>query len=211
MIRSSRGGGSPRRMLIVAATALIPLLAGCGIGNSAQTQSWHQPTDGSTLNVPGSGIRISDAFVLGAAPDSTLATGQNAGLFLAIYNGGPADQLTSIQASGTATRVQLPGGSVSLRPQKLVLLTGPQPQIVLSDLVKPLAGGSTVELTLHFVNAGEVTMTVPVMPRAQYYQTFSPAPATSPSASPSTSRLAKSRGLRPILSPGRSASPSPVG
>lgn len=200
MIRSSQGGQLPRRLLIAAAAALIPILAGCGTGTSAQTQQWHQPTDGSTKTV--GKISINDAFVLGAAPDSVLAKGQNAGLFLALVNTGQPDRLLRISAPGTAASVRVPGGSVSLRSQHTVLLTGPSPALVLTRLTQPLRGGSVVTLRLTFQNAGTVWLKVPVMPRAQYYQTFSPAPAP---ASPSPTA---SHGAAKPTNPAKSAKPT---
>ncbi len=214
MIQSSRGGRPPRRMLVAAAAALIPFLAGCGIGQNAQTQQWHQPTDGSTAAAAGGAIMISDAFVLGAPPNSTLTAGQNAGIFFAIYNAGPADQLVKISASGTAAQVRLLGGPVRLRSQNLVLLTGPRPAVVLTRLTRSLPGGSIVTISLTFQKAGRVTMQVPVMPRAQYYQTFSPAPPTSHSASASRSATRPAKGRpHPTVSGSAtpSASPSPAG
>lgn len=177
MIPGNRGGQLPRRVLIGAAIALAGLLSGCGIGNSAQTQQWHQPTDGSTASAAGGAITIDNAFVLGAAPDATVPAGQNAGLFLAIYNSGPADRLTAI-STPAASSVRLPGRSVSIKSRQAALLTGPRPALVLMRLTRPLIGGSTITITLKFSTAGQVSMTVPVMPSAQYYQTFSPAPST---------------------------------
>lgn len=199
MIRSSlRPAG--RRLLVLAIAALIPALAGCEAGNNAPTQEWHQPTDGSgTVH---NDIAIRNVFVLGAAIGSTIKVGGSAGVFLALINNGPADKLVKISAPGTAKSVTLPGGSVSLASQKAVLLTGPAPKVILEGLIRPLTGGSTVRLVLTFQNASSVSMAVPVMPRAQYYSTFS-APSPSPSATPK----AKKSGASP--SPSTSASPSP--
>jgi copper(I)-binding protein len=141
-------------------------------------------------------------FVLGAAIGSTIKVGGSAGVFLALINDGSADRLVKISAPGTAKSVTLPGGSVSLASQKAVLLTGPAPKVVLEGLIRPLTGGSTVRLVLTFQNASSVSMTVPVMPRAQYYSTFSP-PSPSPSATPKGKKSSASP------SPSASASPSP--
>lgn len=199
MIRSSRRPAG-RRLLVLAIAALIPVLAGCEAGNNAPTQEWHQPTDGSgTVH---NKIAIRNVFVLGAAIGSTIKVGGSAGVFLALINDGSADRLVKISAPGTAKSVTLPGGSVSLASQKAVLLTGPAPKVILEGLIRPLTGGSSVRLVLTFQNASSVSMAVPVMPRAQYYSTFSP-PSPSPSATPKGKKSSASP------SPSASASPSP--
>ncbi len=199
MIRSSRMPAG-RRLLVLAIAALIPALAGCEAGNNAPTQEWHQPTDGTgTVH---NDISIRNVFVLGAAIGSTIKVGGSAGVFLALINNGSADRLVKISAPGTAKSVTLPGGSVSLASQKAVLLTGPAPKVVLEGLIRPLTGGSSVRLVLTFQNASSVSMAVPVMPRAQYYSTFSP-PSPSPSATPKSKKNSASP------SPSASASPSP--
>ena len=199
MIRSSRRTAG-RRLLVLAIAALIPALAGCEAGNNAPTQEWHQPTDG--IGLVHDNIAIRNAFVLGAPIGSTIGVGHSAGVFLALINNGSPDKLVSISAPGTATSVMLPGGSVSLASQQAVLLTGPAPKVVLEGLTRPLTGGSSVRLVLTFQNAASVSLTVPVMPEAQYYSTFSP-PA-SPTPSPTTKSKHKT------ATPTPSASPSPT-
>jgi copper(I)-binding protein len=199
VIRSSRMPAG-RRLLVLAIAALIPALAGCEAGNNAPTQEWHQPTDGTgTVH---NDIAIRNVFVLGAAIGSTIKVGGSAGVFLALINNGSPDRLVKISAPGTAKSVTLPGGSVSLASQKAVLLTGPAPKVILEGLIRPLTGGSSVRLVLTFQNASSVSMAVPVMPRAQYYSTFSP-PSPSPSATPKGKKSSASP------SPSASASPSP--
>ncbi|MGA8460534.1 MAG: hypothetical protein WB800_34415 [Streptosporangiaceae bacterium] len=202
MIRSSRRPAG-RRLLVLAIAALIPALAGCEAGNNAPTQEWHQPTDG--FGTVHHDIAIRNVFVLGAAIGSTIKAGGSAGVFLALINNGSADKLVKISAPGTAKSVTLPGGSVSLPSQKAVLLTGPAPKVVLEGLIRPLTGGSSVRLVLTFQNASSVPMTVPVMPRAQYYSTFSP-PSPTPSATPTTKGKHKSATATPSASPSPSAS-----
>ena len=201
MIRSSRMPAG-RRLLVLAIAALIPALAGCEAGNNAPTQQWHQPTDGSgTLHDQ---ISIRNVFVLGAAIGSTIKAGSSAGVFLALINNGSADKLVKITAPGTAKSVTLPGGSVRLASQQAVFFTGPAPKVVLEGLTRPLTGGSTVLLKLTFQNASTVSLTVPVMPRAQYYSTFSP-PSPTPSPTPTTAKH-KSATPTPSASPSPSAS-----
>jgi copper(I)-binding protein len=185
VIRSSHRTAG-RRLLVLAIAALIPVLAGCEAGNNAPTQEWHQPTDGTGNGNAVGSIAIRNVFVLGAPIGSTIGVGHSAGVFLALINNGSADKLVSITAPGTAKSVLLPGGGVSLASQQAVFLTGPAPKVILEDLTRPLTGGSTVRLRLSFQNAATAYLTVPVMPRAQYYSTFSPAP--SPSSSPKAAK-----------------------
>ena len=190
MSRSSRSGMAPRRLLVAAAAALIPLVAGCEAGTASPSLQWHPPTNGRGATA--GSLRISNAFVLGAPIGKVIRRGQNAGLFLAITNTGRADRLVGITAPGLASSVLLPGGHVTVNGGHSVLLTGPEPRIVLQDLLRPLTGGSVVAINLVFAKAGVVPMRVPVMPWAQYYTSLSPAPAPSktspaPSKSPSAS------------------------
>jgi copper(I)-binding protein len=177
VIRSSHRSAG-RRLLVLAIAALVPALAGCEAGNNAPTQEWHQPTDGAGIVLDN--ISIRNVFVLGAPIGSKIGVGHSAGVFLALINNGSADKLVRVSAPGTAKSVTLPGDGVSLASQQAVFLTGPAPKVILQDLTRPLIGGSTVRLVLTFRNAASVSLTVPVMPRAQYYSTFAP-PTPSPS------------------------------
>jgi hypothetical protein len=211
VIRSSHGAGErraklPRRLFVAAVAALIPALAGCEAGANAPTQQWHPPTNGAGTVVHG--IDIRDMFVLGASPPAALAAGQSAGLFLALYNTGSPDRLLSMSAPGTATSVQLPGGTVSLAPGKEILLSGPEPKVILTGLTRELPGGGALRVVMNFQNAGRVVLNVPVLAQAQYYSTFSPAP--SPSPSPKATRTGKATATPGATStPGPSATPTP--
>lgn len=202
MILTNRSARSLRGFAVVVAAALAPAIAGCEAGANAPTQQWHQPTAGASAVVNNT-IRINNVFVLGAAPDSSLTPGGSAGMFLALANSGTPDRLIAIAAPGTATAVQLPAGGVGLGNRQAVFLTGPAPQVVLHNLTRSLIGGQYVRIVLDFQRAGLVTLRVPVMPRSQYFATFSPAPASpaqhatpTPTASPGSA------------SPSASASPT---
>jgi hypothetical protein len=193
VIRSSRA--APLRVLaVVVAVAVAPVIAGCEAGFNAPTQQWHQPAAGASA-VVNNVLRINNVFVLGAAPAFSLPRGGSAGLFLAINNEGAPDRLIGVTAPGAAAAVQLPGGSVRLPTQQTVLLSGPAPQVILRGLTRNLGGGQHIAVVLHFLRAGNVAMVVPVMPRAQWFSTFSPAPPL----------------VRPSPSPSGTASPSPSG
>ena len=201
MILSNRAAAPLRVLAVAAAAALVPAIAGCEAGFNAPTQQWHQPSAGSSA-VVNNEIRINNVFVLGEAPAFSLQRGGSAGLFLAINNEGRGpDQLIAITAPGAAVAVQMPGGGIRLPSQQSVFLTGPDPQVILRGLTRRLNGGQHILIVLHFLRAGTVAMQVPVMPRAQWFATYSPAPpvvrptlsgtaspspgATSPSPSPS--------------------------
>ncbi|HET7013764.1 MAG TPA: copper chaperone PCu(A)C [Streptosporangiaceae bacterium] len=196
VLRNGRGSKYSSRIMIAVVAALIPMVAGCEAGNNAPVLHWHPPTDGTGKTI--GNITISNAFVLGAPIGQELPASSNAGLFLGLVNDGDAtDRLVSASAPGVAQSVQLPGNRVVLSSQHAVLLAGPQPQIILTNLTKPLTGGSVVSITLNFAIAGQVTIKVPVMPRAQYFTTLRPAPApTTPSGSPT---------------PGGTSTPTPSG
>jgi hypothetical protein len=130
-------------------------------------------------------------------------------LFLALANNGAPDRLIQIKAEGTAASVQIPAGGVSLGRGQSVFLTGPAPRVVLRNLTRSLNGGQFVEIKLVFLNAGTVTLKVPVMPRSQYFSTFSPVPVIpSPSPSPSGSPAHNRRGQHPSPGPTVTATPS---
>jgi copper(I)-binding protein len=173
-----RAGGLSRRLLIVAAAALIPAVAGCEAGNNAPTLAWHYPTDGSGNAYHDLSVR--NVFVLGGPDSAVLPAGGSASLFLALFNTGRPDRLVSIQAPGTATAVTLAGGSIPLGTNHGAYLTGPRPDVVLTGLTRRLRSGSVITIVLNFQRLGSVTLRVPVLAQAQSYATFS-APAATPS------------------------------
>lgn len=164
----------PRRLLLVAAAALLPAVAGCEAGNSAPTLQWHYPTQGAGT-VLGK-ISIRNVFILGAPLGHHLGKGQSASLFFALVNTGPKDQLLSVTAPGAATSVTLPSTTIPVGATP-VLLQGPAPEAYLKDLIRPLISGQSVNVTLRFKNAGSVTLAVPVIAQAQYFSSYSPAPS----------------------------------
>ena len=214
MILQGRSSTALRRVAIIVVAAAVPALAGCEAGNNAPTLHWHQPTAGASAVIntlgPSGQIVISDMFVLGPPPDSSLAAGSSAGLFLALVNTGPADRLTSVSAPGTASSVRLPHNGVGLMQDQEVLLSGPAPQVILDGLTRGLSGGDALRVVLNFQNAGSVTLDVPVMPMAEYYATFSPAPPI-PTVTPTPTAKKKSGSATtsPSATPSPTASPSP--
>ena len=208
MILYGRSSAVLRRAAIVGVAALVPALAGCEAGNNAPTSQWHQPTPGASavLNSGASGqITISNMFVLGASGDRSLPAGSTAGLYAALVDTGSPDRLVSVSAPGTATSVPLPSQGIRLRDDEAVLLTGPAPGLVLDGLSRSLNSGQDIRVTLNFQNAGQVTLMVPVMPRTDYYATFSPAPAN-PTATPKATPKVTPKATG---APAASATPTP--
>src|SRR5579875_317031 len=118
--------------------------------------------------------------------------------------GSAPDRLLSISAPGTARSVRLATGTVPLAANRMVLLTGPAPEAVLTDLTRRVTGGSVIHLVLTFQNAGTVAVSVPVMPRAQYYSTYFQPPTPTPTPTPTAHARHHHH-----ASPGAASSPSP--
>ena len=209
--RQHRGYKPLRRLLLISAVALLPVLAGCEAGNDAPTLGFHPPTDAATAQA--GKLSIQNVFVLGAPLGSSLQKGQTASLFFSVVSNGPSDRLVSISAPGTATSVQLPSGGIAVTASQPVLLNGPKTQAYLVGLTRTLTGGTVIKLTMNFQNEGAVTLQVPVMARAAHYVTYGPPPA-SPTASPSatTTGQHKHHPAPPTASttPSPSISPTPT-
>jgi copper(I)-binding protein len=170
--RSRWAGALSHRLVLVAAVALIPAVAGCEAGDNAPTLNFHYPTDAAGTAVGDLSIR--NVFVLGAPIGRDLAAGESASVFLALVNTGAPDKLIQISAPGTAASVTLPTGGIPVVLGHPVYYAGPTPQVVLKDLTRPLRSGSDVTLVLTFEKAGPVRLQVPVLPRANQYATLQP-------------------------------------
>jgi copper(I)-binding protein len=195
-----------RRLLFGAIAMLIPALAGCEAGLNAPTLTFHPASSG--VSVVQDGITIDNVFVLGPALGSALPAGGRAGVFLDLL-ATDGDRLESVTAPDAATSVKLTGGSVDLPQQQLVDLSGPAPKVVLTGLTSPLSGGQTVQLVFNFAEAGSVTLTVPVEPRAYDYATYAPPPKPTPKAKAKAHASATPTGPSGSATASATASPSP--
>jgi copper(I)-binding protein len=193
-----------RPLLFGALAVLAPVLAGCEAGFNAPTLEYHPAAFGAYASK--NGVSISNAFVLGPSPSGPEVAGGRAGVFLAITSQ-DGDKLVSASAPGTASAVQILGGPVRVPAAAPVTLTGPVPRVVLTGLANPLQGGDLVTLNLTFAEAGTITMTVPVQPKAYEYATFSPPPTPSPTATKKANPSA-SASASGSASPGSTASPT---
>lgn len=195
--------GASRRLALVAAAALIPVLAGCEAGNNAPTLSFHPPTETAATTVGHLAIR--NVFVLGAPLGRNLNAGQSAGLFLAVVNtlGGAPDKLLSVSAPGSASSVTLPADTNVVFGHP-VFFSGPHPQVVLTNLTRTITNGSTIRVVLTFQKAGPITMLVPVFAQAAHYVTYAPPqPVVTPTVT-ATPRHRRHAGS----TPGPTATPS---
>lgn len=218
MIRASSGKTAAGRLLLGAGVLalLIPAIAGCEAGQNAPTLQFHPASAGQQAEF--NGIKITNAFVLGAPTGSTVPSGSSASLFVSLYNGrDTSDTLVSATAPAAAGSISLSGGTVSLPANSApVNLTGPEPQVVLEDLTKPLRGGMTIPVTFNFQHAGQVTLQVPVEPQSYYWATYSapasaPAGGTAAGAAPhSTGTATPVTGASSTANPGGTASATPT-
>jgi len=181
VIRFGLRAGRPRRLLLVAAATLLPVLAGCEAGNNAPTVSFHQPTDATGTTVSDDQLAIRNVFVLGTPLGGSLQPGESAGLYFAVINSGRADRLVSITAPGTSPSVTLPGGGINVRSLHPVFLQGPVTQAYLTDLSRTVTNGSSIKIVMHFLRAGPVTLQVPVFARTQNFFAFGQPPTPTPS------------------------------
>jgi copper(I)-binding protein len=212
VIRASSGKTAAGRLLLGAGVLalLIPAVAGCEAGADAPTLQFHPAAAGEQTFL--NGITITNAFVLGAPSGSSVPSGSSAGLFVSLYNGGgSSDTLLSVTAPGSAASISLSGGTVALPANSApVNLTGPQPQVTLDNLTKPLAGGTTVSVTFDFQHAGQVTLQVPVEPQSYYWSSYS-APASVPGgAAVSSSTATPITGASSAATPAGTASATPT-
>ena len=210
VIRASFGKTAAGRLLLGAGVLalLIPAVAGCEAGNDAPTLQYHSASFGAQKVF--NGIRISNAFVLGAPTGSMVPTGSSASLFVSLYNGSnDSDTLESISAPGWAGSIALSGSAVSAGAVPLpassapVNLTGPQPEAVLESLTKPLRGGSTIPVRFNFEHAGSVTLQVPIEAQDFQWATFS-----APPSAPTGAAAVSTSTATPVATPAATATGS---
>jgi copper(I)-binding protein len=209
VIRASFGKTAAGRLLLGAGVLalVIPAVAGCEAGADAPTLQFHPASSGAQTVF--NGIKITNAFVLGAPTGSTVPSGASASLFVSLYNSGDgSDTLVSAAAPGTASSISLSGGTVPLPANAApVNLTGPQPDVVLENLTKPLRGGSSIPVTFDFEHAGQVTLQVPVEAQSYYWSTYS-APASSPVGSPTGAAAHSTQTATPVTGTSSTATPA---
>ncbi|MGH3164578.1 MAG: copper chaperone PCu(A)C [Trebonia sp.] len=209
MIRASFGKAVARSTLIGGlALLIVPAVAGCEAGLDAPTLEFHAASAGATTVF--NGISISNAFVLGGPSGTSVPPGSSASFFVGLFNNGSSDdKLVGVSASSVASGATIKGGSVTIPASGAANLNGPEPDVVLKGLTKPLANGQNVEVTLDFSNAGSVQLEVPVEPQSYYWSTYS-APASPTPAASATANASPATSATPTTStsPSTGASPS---
>lgn len=168
-----------------------------------------QPRDG--VNYPSDGasspLMIRHAFVLGPSPDEApLAEGSAAAVYLSVVNqANRADELTSASSpdaevsiapagentaaakdagAAKSTAVEIPAaaqGQPAADPVQFGQPPNGENTITLTNLERPLRIGAEVRVTLQFERAGQISLELPVQPRAAHRTALSPAPTESPS------------------------------
>jgi len=209
VIRASSGKTAAGRLLLGAGVLalLIPAIAGCEAGQDAPTLEFHPASAGQQADF--NGIKITNAFVLGAPTGSTVPSGSSASMFVSLYNSNDnSDTLLSATAPAAAGSISLSGGTVALPANSApVNLTGPEPKVVLEDLTKPLRGGTTIPVTFNFQHAGQVTLQVPVEAQSYYWSTYS-APASAPAGGAAAGAAPHSTGTAtPVTGASSTATP----
>jgi len=187
---------SSRRRAIAAGAllaAVIPALAACGAGFTANTNKPYAPTEAGVLISAESdgpfsnpyevkGIQVPQAFILGPDSGAQIAAGGSAPLYLTLTTSGGTDTLTAVTPDEQkATHVTLPG-PVQVTSEGLARTTG----ALLQGLKQPLRGGEYIQLRLQFQNAGEIPLTVPVVTRSREFATLPPAPQPTETAATPT-------------------------
>nr|WP_205831065.1 copper chaperone PCu(A)C [Microbispora sp. CL1-1] len=184
-------------------------MAACGAGFDANTNAPYAPNeagvlydgDGPDKAYGKNGVMIPQAFILGPDSGQQLAEGGSAPLYLTLLNStGTDDQLTSIvpeEQKATSVNVQSP---IDLQPGVLVKTPG----VTVDGLKTALRGGESIKLSLQFKNAGDISLTVPVIARSREYATLPPAPTATPTAPPATGSPVPSDAATPETTEGTS-------
>lgn len=138
---------------------LKALLAAAALGFQGTAQAQEAP------------IEIADGYVFAAGP-----TAQSGAAYMQITNAGASEDRLIGVASDAAAKVGLHEhaheggvmkmraveGGIALPPRQTVALAKGGLHVMLMGLIKPLAAGDAVTLTLSFAQAGAVEVTLPV-------------------------------------------------
>jgi hypothetical protein len=141
-----------RRVLTALLIATLTLsLSGCGAGLNASTRNVKQVTDGveATVNTDGNNIKVVNLLVV--------ATAEGAGVLVGtlVNSMDQEDALLGVAINGQVATVT---GSNVLAKNKPVIFEGPSAN---AKAVVPVLGakaGESIQVTLFFARAGEVTV-----------------------------------------------------
>lgn len=146
-------------------------LNGCGDDETSTT------VPAAEVAIDGQWARTSPAMASAGAMYVTITSASDDKLVAATVDSSIATTLElheTVMAMGSATTVAMGGGEMTMRPVEFVELPAGvavelKPggyHIMMLNLVKPLELGTTIQVTLVFENAGEVTIDVPVLDEA---------------------------------------------
>ncbi|MCO5993210.1 RAD23 family protein [Actinoallomurus rhizosphaericola] len=177
-------------------------IAGGGIDLPSNQLISLNPQSGSRpAGVPTPGTSPSGTPTPATSPGATATPGASG-------SPGKAGKKAKPGKSGTATPQSTPSSPAASASSPAGTTGAATPLVILSGLTAPLNGGENIRLTLHFQQAGSLTVTVPVIPRADYYSTYPPAPSGTIATTPTPG--APGSPTTPGASPTPGASTSPT-
>lgn len=180
-----------RTRRLTAATLMLTAalgLAGCGVGDDAQTSQQYQPGIGANLRT--GDVQLYNALLV-ANTDDTLAF--SAGLLNTTDEEQTLESATFRPRGGSATVTADLPVEVVLEPRQLFTI-GREGELAGIDGAE-LPVGRYVDVTLTFSGAGEVEISVPVVARNESYADVAATPASGePSAEPSADAESESVG-----------------
>lgn len=171
-VRASEEGVEGNNVVPMDGAAPAPASTGED-ASAAHDHANHDPSDhGDTTSAHTGVIHIEEAM----ARPAPLAGGNGAVYFL-LHNGGDspvrllgadspaasAIEMHITQNDNGVLRMRQITGGIELGPDESIHLTPGEMHLMLVDLAAPLAEGDTVEVTLHFEGADDLTFTAPVV------------------------------------------------
>jgi len=141
-----------RRVVTAFMIALLTIsLTGCGAGLNASTRNIKQVTDGveATVNTDGNNIKVVNLLVV--------ETAQGAGVLVGtlVNSMDQEDALLGVAINGQVATVT---GSNVLAKNKPVIFEGPSANIKAVVLALGAKAGQSVQVTMFFARAGEITV-----------------------------------------------------
>jgi len=141
-----------RRVVTAFFIALLTIsLTGCGAGLNASTRNIKQVTDGveATVNTDGNNIKVVNLLVV--------ETAQGAGVLVGtlVNSMDQEDALLGVAINGQVATVT---GSNVLAKNKPVIFEGPSANIKAVVLALGAKAGQSVQVTMFFARAGEITV-----------------------------------------------------
>ena len=141
-----------RRVVTAFLIAILTIsLTGCGAGLNASTRNIKQVTDGveATVNTDGNNIKVVNLLVV--------ETAQGAGVLVGtlVNSLDQEDALLGVAINGQVATVT---GSNVLAKNKPVIFEGPSANIKAVVPVLGAKAGESIQITLFFARAGEVTV-----------------------------------------------------